>query len=296
MNGVEARQLTHFLAVVDHGSVTRAAKALYVSQPSLSQALRGLEERLGVRLFRRTGRGVVPTREGAALVAPARRILRTLEDCHRSLRAISRLEAGQLVVAADALLALDPLVGIIERWHRSHPDVVIDIRAPRVGSTVVDMVRLGMCEVGVTDGAPPRQQLVAYPLGEQEMVLVLPPGSAPPGIVGLAELTGDRALPLVLPPEGSAARGVIDAAFDQVGVRPRVVVECPHFEAVGTMVLHGAGGTFFPESLAEFWREQGAVVCRTRPALVREVTAVTRSDTVSPSARSFLAHALGERP
>lgn len=288
MTGVEARQLAHFLAVVDHGSVTRAAEALYISQPSLSQALRSLEKRLGVRLFRRTGRGVVPTEEGLALVDPARRILATVDDCRSSLRAVSQLQAGRLVVVADAMLTLDPFIGIVDRWHRAHPDVVIDIRAPHAGATVSDLVRSGVCEVGIIGGTASHPFLTVSSLGLQEMFLVLPPGSQAPDVVALADLAGDPPQQLVVPPAGSSDRDVVDAAFDKARVRANVVVECPHLDALGSMVLAGAGATFFPQSLAEWWGRLGAVLRRTRPAPVREVAMVTRPAALSPVAASFL--------
>lgn len=72
---MEPRAAEYFLAVVEHGGVTRAAQALYLAQPSLSEAIRRLEEELGVVLFERSGRGLVPTPAGRALVEPARRIV-----------------------------------------------------------------------------------------------------------------------------------------------------------------------------------------------------------------------------
>ena len=291
MSGVESRQLAHFLAVVDHGSVTRAAHALYISQPSLSQAIRGLEKQVGVRLFRRTASGIVLTTEGQALVEPARQILRDVDDARDALRGVAGLRSGRLVVAADAMLALDPLMDIVERWHRAHPDIVIDIRSPHVGAGVVDLVRVGTCELGLVGGAEPPGFLAPTSLGLQELHLVLPPGTQAPPTVRLADLAGADPQPLVLPPIGSSDREVVEAAFEQAGVRPTVVVECGHLEALGTLVLEGTGATFFPPSLAESWARSGAVVRRTRPAPVRELAVVARKGRLSPAASTFLTHA-----
>lgn len=78
---MNVRELECFLAVVDQGSITRAASALYLAQPSLSQIIRRLESDLGVELFRRVGRGLVLAPAGEALVGPARQVVR---DMHRA--------------------------------------------------------------------------------------------------------------------------------------------------------------------------------------------------------------------
>ncbi|MEU1853423.1 LysR family transcriptional regulator, partial [Streptomyces sp. NPDC019990] len=76
---MDIRQLEYFLAIVDRGGFSRAASALYVSQPSLSQAVRALERDLGSELFHRIGRRAVLTEAGRALIEPAREAVRGLE-------------------------------------------------------------------------------------------------------------------------------------------------------------------------------------------------------------------------
>lgn len=93
---VDARQLEYFLAVVDHGGFTRAADALHVTQPALSQAVRALERDLGARLFQRAGRGVVLAAAGEALVGPARQVMRALLEARTAVQEVVGLVAGQL--------------------------------------------------------------------------------------------------------------------------------------------------------------------------------------------------------
>ena len=76
---MELRQIEYVLAVVDRGSFTKAAAAVHVSQPSLSDGIRRLEAELGVRLFDRLGRSVELTDAGLALVGPARQLLGMLD-------------------------------------------------------------------------------------------------------------------------------------------------------------------------------------------------------------------------
>ena len=85
---MDARQLKFFLAVIDYGGFSRAAEQLYIAQPSLSQAIAGLERELGVALFHRVGRGVLPTDAGEQLIGPARQVLRDLATAQSAMDAV----------------------------------------------------------------------------------------------------------------------------------------------------------------------------------------------------------------
>jgi LysR family transcriptional regulator, cyn operon transcriptional activator len=90
------RPLRYLKAVADHGSFTRAAAALHVSQPALSQQIRELEERMGVQLLDRSGRTVRPTDVGEAYLRHVRRALDELEVGGRAIRDVQDLSSGAL--------------------------------------------------------------------------------------------------------------------------------------------------------------------------------------------------------
>src|SRR3954447_5386034 len=92
----ELWQLRYFIAVAERLHFSRAAQALHISQPPLSRAIRGLEERLGVKLFARTRRRVELTPEGARLLEETRRTLSHLERTALELRAMAAGESGRL--------------------------------------------------------------------------------------------------------------------------------------------------------------------------------------------------------
>ena len=91
---MDIRQLKYFLAVVDHNGFSRAAQHLMVAQPSLSQGIATFERELGMPLFHRIGRGVVLSEAGAALVGPARVVLRDLDEAKATMRALQGLRGG----------------------------------------------------------------------------------------------------------------------------------------------------------------------------------------------------------
>jgi DNA-binding transcriptional LysR family regulator len=95
---MDTNRLRHFVAVVDHGGLTAASKAVFVSQPALSLAVKELERELGTPLFARVGRGVQLTAAGIALLGPARQALRDVETGRAAVAAVAGVLAGSVSV------------------------------------------------------------------------------------------------------------------------------------------------------------------------------------------------------
>ena len=148
---MDLRQLEYVVAIVDHGGFTRAANALHVSQPSLSQGVRNLETELGVELFHRLGRKVVLSAAGEALVEPARQVLRDVQTARASVAAVSGLVAGYLDVVALPTLAAEPLARLIGAFRGQHADVVVRVAEPEDTGALAQLIRSGRSEVGLTE-------------------------------------------------------------------------------------------------------------------------------------------------
>src|SRR4051812_41095567 len=124
---MELRQLQYFVAVVRHGQFTRAAEALWITQPALSQQVRRLEAELGVELLRRTSRGVLPTPAGEALLAHAESVLAELERAREERDRPSGATRGRVRVAATAADA-PRLPEALAAFHRAHPRLQVALR------------------------------------------------------------------------------------------------------------------------------------------------------------------------
>src|SRR5579859_2993227 len=173
---MELRQVQYALAVIDCGGFTRAAHALHVSQPSLSQGVSNLEVDLGLPLFHRLGRRVVLTDAGRAFVDPARRLLRDAEVIRATVGAIQGLGAGQLDLVALPTLAVDPLASLVGQYRRRFPDINVRLVEPEDADAVLALVRDGRCEIGLAE-LPASDDLVATDLMRQEILAVCPPGT-----------------------------------------------------------------------------------------------------------------------
>ncbi|MGH3491884.1 MAG: LysR family transcriptional regulator [Sciscionella sp.] len=284
---MDSRQLHYFLAIVEHGGITRAAAALHIAQPSLSQTLRGMERELGVELFHRVGRRLVLTAAGTALLGPAHRVARDLREAGRSVRDVRGLAGGRLDIASLATLAVDPLAGLVGAFRRNHPGVSFRLAAPEDASTVGELVRTGECELGVAHVPLPDSELVVLPLAHQRLVVVSSPGTAqqPGRALGLRALAS---LDWVATPLGTSTRALLEEALGTLGVSARIVVETPHREAVVPLVLAGAGATLLPEPLAAEAVQRGAIVRSTTPRITRQIAIVHRPAPLSPAAEAFL--------
>lgn len=291
VSALDVRRLSLFLAVADHGGFSRAAQAVHISQPALSQAIAELEADLGGPLFHRLGRRITLTAAGEALLGPARSVLRAVDTARQVTAEVTGLARGRLDLSALRTLSADPLPSLIGPFLRLHPQVEIRLASPDDPGELIEQVRSGAAEVGITDGSQVPSGLEVMPLGDQELVLVLPPGSAPPpDVMDPADVEG---LPLVVTPRGTSGRDILDVWLAESGVEARIAVETGQREAVVPLVLAGAGAALLPAATARMAAAAGAVMGRPRPRLVRRLVAVHRSEAPTPAAREFLRLAAG---
>lgn len=284
VRSVDLRLVAYFVAVVDHGGITKAAHALFIAQPSLSQAIRSLERQLGVKLFDRGARGLTLTDEGASFVEVSRRILDDVAHARSKAHAVRDRVTGRLELAALATLAVDPLPELAHALRARFGGIMLNVIDPGGSVGVVNEVHQGRAELGLTDLPVKSDTLHSRELATQEVTLVLPPDMA----VELPDpvpLTAVAEIPLVMEPADMATRTLIDDAL-QAAIG-HVAVECAHRPAIWELVRHGAGATFLPRKLAE--RELTDVVIRsTVPELRRSIGLVFRPGPLSPAAEAFL--------
>jgi DNA-binding transcriptional LysR family regulator len=264
---MELHQLRYALAVADHGTFTAAAEASFVAQPSLSHAVRTLERELGAPLFHRLGRHIALT---AAVVG---------------------LDAGHLDLVALPTLAVDPITPLVGAFRTAHPGVTVRLAHPEGTTELVELIRSGSSEIGVTELPVDAERIATHPLGRQELVAVLPPGSPRPRRLELAALARR---PLVTQRRGTSTRDAVDAALATVGAEATVAVETDQREAIVPLVLAGAGAAVVPRPMATLAQRDGAVVAPLRPPLWRQLGLIHRDAPLSPAAQAFVTLA-GER-
>ena len=290
---MDLRQLRAVVTIVDQGTFTRAAAALHVAQPSLSQTVRSLETELGVELFHRTGRRVVLTAAGEALLEPARRALRDAETAREAAVAVAGLVAGHVDVVTLPTLAVVPVAELVGRFRREYPAVTVRINEPEDPADLVAMLHDGRAELGFTELPLAGDDLETRVLADQRYDAVFPPGTQAPstrrGAIPIGQLAE---LPLITTPPGTSTRRLVDDAFAGAGIAPRIAVETSHREVIVPLVLSGAGVALLPHDLAVDAVGRGAQAHPVHPPITRRIGVAHRRGPLSPAARAFLA-ALG---
>jgi DNA-binding transcriptional LysR family regulator len=172
MRGSDYAELRAFAAIVEHGSFARAAAQLGLSRSALSQTIRGLEERLGLRLLNRTTRSLAPTEAGTRLLAGLLPALADLDAAVANVRALRDTPAGVLRINASRIAAIHRLAPLIGPFQEAYPDIALDIV---VEDRLVDIVAERF-DVGIRLGEMVERDMVAVKLGgELELMVVAAP-------------------------------------------------------------------------------------------------------------------------
>ncbi|HMK12883.1 MAG TPA: LysR family transcriptional regulator substrate-binding protein, partial [Acidimicrobiales bacterium] len=218
-------------------------------------------------------------------------VMRAIDTLRAEVDEVTGVVAGHLDLVTLPTLAVDPVTPLVGAFRTAHPGVIVRLAHPESTAALLELVRSGVSEVGITELPVDAPRLAAIPIGRQELVAILPPGSTVARRLDLAALARH---PLVTLRPGTSTRDMLDAAFDSAHAEALIAVETDQREAVVPLVLAGAGAAVVPAPMAEVARLQGAVVVRLRPALWRELGLVHRDATLSPAARAFIALARGQ--
>lgn len=249
-----------------------------------------LEREVGVQLFRRTSKGVVLTPAGKAAIEPARRALRGMSAIRSAVMDVVGLTGGTLDIASLPTLSQSPVSPLVAEFRTRHPQVKVTIQGPsqpRIPE-IAEMVRLGVCELGFTEGLDDAQGLLTLPLGHQDFVAVLPPETRlqEPGVATWDEVL---ACGLIIGPwwESSRPAAYLDQRYGRREWSRHVAVRTDHREAYIPLLVAGAGAAFLPRFMGELAGAAGALVADLTPEMRRSAVLVRSDEAPSPAAREF---------
>jgi DNA-binding transcriptional LysR family regulator len=297
---MDLRQLEVFAGVYELRSFSRAASTLRLTQSTVSEHVRLLEEEVGARLFDRLGRETVPTRAGELLFDYAKRMLALRTEARQALDQFLGQVTGTLTVGASTIpgeYVLPPLIG---RFRERHPRVAITLHISD-SRGIVQAVVDGQVEVGVVGADPGNRTVEARPLMPDELVVVVP--SLHPWM-GRAEATLDelRVEPLVVRESGSGSRQALERALEDAGSSlgaMRIIAEMGSTGAIKQAVKAGVGLSIISRRAVEDEERLGLVGCvRLKElAVTRQFHVVTHAGrSRSPLCRAFLAFLESEFP
>ena len=242
-NGSQLVQVEGFLEVARRGSVSRAAEALFITQPTLTARLQGLERELGTALFLRTPHGMRLTDAGRAWIPFAERALRALVDGRDALEQVITASAGHLMVAAAPAVSTYVLPDLLERFVAAHPRVVVSVRTGH-SEDVVDLVLRDEVQLGL-GRAIRHPDLELRPFHTEDLVLVCAPDHP---FTQLSSVTMPQvaAEKLIMFDRTSSYYEITQSAFLAAGVSLRGLMELDSIEAAKKMVERDLGVALLP--------------------------------------------------
>jgi len=298
MDAPTLRQLRTFVAAVERGSVTEAARSLHLTQPAASQQLRELERILGTRLLDRAEGRVVPTAAGHAILAPALRAQAATAELVSAAAAFRSGETGRVRLGTGATACIHLLPPVLAAAKSRMPGLEILVA---IGNTpdILRRVEEGDLDAGFvtmpisgSDSGPRAlgRTLVAVSMRRDGLAALVPAGTPGDGALRPAQLA---AMPLILYEGGGDTRGIVDAWFRKAGLAPRPIMELGSVEAIKVLVGSGLGASVLP-SLALADSIPGAERRPLRPAVSRGLGLVLRKEKVRDRGLRVLTEALEE--
>jgi DNA-binding transcriptional LysR family regulator len=285
---VSLRQIRSFVAIAQLGSFTKAAKALNLSQPSLTVQIRQLEAALGVRVLDRNTHSAAPTTLGRALLPSFQRVLRELDTMLADARDVAAKRRGIVRLACLPSFAATLLPGVIADFRALYPGVGFVVK-DAVGRRVAAMVKSDTVDFGVTAGETKDPELERLALMEDRLHAVFPRDHA----LGRARRITPRLLaqhPLILMDEESTVRALVDAGFAAHGLVASPAFEATYMTTAVGMVQAGLGVALLPSSAIEA-RPNERVASRPidARAFIRRIWVVRLSGrSLPPAAEVFL--------
>jgi DNA-binding transcriptional LysR family regulator len=294
---IELRLWQQFVAVAESLHFGRAAQQLHMTQPPLTQAIAGLEARLGVKLLERTKRSVHLTAAGASLLPAARELLAMARQLSGQAQAAASGEVGRLRIGFVSPLGLGALPGWVRAFRKAYPRIALEL-VEATGDVQQQMFAQRELDAGFMLHAPVYGQelsqngLARMSLGQEPMILALPQQHPlAQGAIKLAQVLEE---PLVLFPQRilPSIHAALRELYSVHGQRMQIAQEAIQMQTIVNLVSAGLGLAWVPQTVQAFQR--AGVVYHAVPALERapvlcESSLVWREAASDPALARFIA-------
>lgn len=253
---MEYSQIEAFVEVARHRSFSRAAEALFVTQPTITSRIQSLEREMACQLFERRSRGVYLTDDGDSFLPYAERSLQALTTGRDLLERMRSAAEGRLQIGAARTIGTYVLPGILRTFQERHPGIEVTIRTGR-SSDVQQMLLDDDVQLGLTRSLV-HPDLAGVHLYDEELLLVAHPKHrfASVGAVTMYDIGRE---PLILYDPGSAYYILINQACQAAGIVPSVTMQLDSIEATKKMIEYDLGVSLLPQSAVSGEIERGTL-------------------------------------
>ncbi|MDY7000747.1 MAG: selenium metabolism-associated LysR family transcriptional regulator [Thermodesulfobacteriota bacterium] len=258
---MDIRRLEAFAKVYELKSFSKAAKDIFLSQPTISAHISALEKELGVRLFDRLGRSILPTQAAEILYKYAQSAFDSLAGAKAEIGLLQKRVSGELSVGGSTIPAHYMLPGILSRFLAKYPDVTTYLAIGDTGR-IIDRVAGGDLAVGMVGAREDSRDLEFVPVLEDDLVVIAPPGTAP-GVDAEIKAKDLFDFPWVIREPGSGTWEAFEKALVPIGLdirNLRAVVCVESTRAVLECVRAGLGFSVTSRLVARSFLESGEAV------------------------------------
>ncbi len=281
---MDTSKLAYFLAIIEHGSISQAAEALRISQPTLTRQVQMLEQHFGAPLLVRHGRGVLPTEAGRRLNEGLRGLERQIRTLRDYVGAAAKEPSGEVAIGIPpsprSLLAS----GIVRRFTARYPKVRVRI-VEETSSQIRDHVASGELDLAITNSAEPARSLRTKALATEPLLLIGPRDAK----LQLKEQVKINTLArkrLIMTTNPNSIRRIIEDALAQKGLRPLIAIEANTLPFMTDLVQAGQGFTILPLSgVNPIRRGSNLSAARIEGLAVTWVLAYPENRPMSPNSR-----------
>lgn len=250
-SGIDTKHVYYFLMLAKYGSISGAATALGLAQPSVSENIARLEKKLNTRLAIRSSRGVTLTEAGRFLAREGQALIDMAENLAESLRQIGGQPQGPVAVGLPPSLSHLISVPLAETVRVEFPGIKLHMTEAMSGH-ILEWVAQEKLDMGFVFSNPESATFQTHPILEEEMFLVAPPDDCPvqPDENGNLTITASELgrIPLVLPSLPHSARRVAEGFARTNGIRLDVVVEMDSLSQIIEMVSRASACTVLPQA------------------------------------------------
>lgn len=242
---MELRQLRYFVAIVDHGSLSRAAGVLHVAQPALTQQLRQLEEELGARLLHRSAQGVICTDAGKLFYQHALAILKQVADARAAVAQSTGRPSGSVTLGLPHSISGALALPLLTAARTQYPEITLQLTEEITGN-LIEQLKAGRLNLAVLFDDGQRAQFAVTPLVDEDLMFICRAGSrfAPrEPSVSLAEALAST---LILPAQQQGVRPQIEQVARGAGLGLANLIEINSIAILRSALLADIGATLLP--------------------------------------------------
>lgn len=246
---MDIRQLKYFVAVVDAGSLSKAAQKLYIAQPSLSQQIAGLEAELKTQLLLRSAQGVMPTTAGSALYKRAQLVLWQMEQIRDGIREDQGSEVGTVAVGLPTTVATILALPLFERISKRYPGIRLQLFEGMSGS-IGEKLSNGRLDLALLFRDTETRGMTVIPLFDEELCVFGQAGLPLREDEDICPLRSLSNVPLVAPSASHGLRLIIERTFQREGVELNMVADIDSLPTLVAIAEAGLACTILPVSAA----------------------------------------------